>query len=202
MEKTSKRFRRIMAASLSLLMLASCGGNQAADSWWNRFYFDEGTYYFESMEGYCTNDKIKFDESTYFVLSYLEDGDAYDDMIRAETPTGLWGSANGVRGEEYTDLKFEWFNCYFAEMPSLRFFAQLPEGKVYGSTGEMSTEEGYVHNQWYLDYPEAFSGQSPWPITASIELHEENQALSAVRITFYIPDVCELVIYFTFVPAS
>lgn len=194
-------------SALGVLSLASCMNTNQQDPWWNTGDYGVGTYYFESMEGTRTSEDIKFDESSYFVVTALADYDektAYEKMIGAEAPIGLWDWVSGMSDEgEYLYLKMEWFNCYFAEMPSFNSIGSSPEGQIFQAIDEKTVDGETVRNEWYYDYQELFDSEKiKNGIFAIVELHEENDALSEVRISFEIPDVCDLVMYFSFVAAS
>lgn len=204
LKKKFKLEAALTAIVVGVSSLASCNNTIQQDPWFNTSYFQAGTYYFKSIEGTNTSEDIIFDESSYFVCTPFassEEEEAYDDMIREETPNGLWACAIGEpRGG---DLKFEWFNCYFANMPSMTFVSWMVTGQCYNSTGRKTVDGQTVRNEWYYDYQDLFdSGKIKFSIATNIELHEENDVLTEARVSFYIPDVCDLVMYFSFVAAS
>lgn len=184
-------------AVLTLVPLSGCSNVRQQDPWFNRTRFEEGTYYFQSIEGFNNNEAIVFDESSYFVCTPLteEENDAYEDLIDEEAPNGLWWGPG-----DPNDFQIEWFNCYFANMPSLNFFSWTVDGQGYHSTGWIGKTGEMVHDQWYYDYQSLYDEANRW-VNAYIELHEENEVLTEVRMTLWIQDVCELVVYFSFVAA-
>lgn len=187
-----EKAQKIVAVSLlGLVSLASCSPTEQKDSWFNVSYFQAGTYYFESIEGYCYSEDIEFDESCYFVCTPLTGMDAsnYETMIREEAPNGLWGLAAGLPNA----FRFEWFNCYFADMPSLQRVSWTEKGQYYAAWGEKESK-------WYQDYQSVFDSNKN--ISAYVELHEEDEVLTEARVTFSIPEICELLMYFSFVAAE